>query len=500
MAVKPIGIQSKHIYAYIGSTPTRRVQSLDWNSNFTIDSVFELGNNGVVEDTITLVESQVTMNANEWGTTDLEAGIFGILEQRNVIKSTRNTTGTIRVASKGCGGQWANATVGSWLQVIRTNMYPTTNDAEYVKIVSRTFAGASILYGLSPTYSLTAQATGGDIVTLVNAYTITQDTIDSNPVHFTIPHRYSSTSTNIMYSVILPRCYVDGLTYRIDVDGAAEQNYSIVGEEERLLLGSRREVQSITGSFISYTGANVVFRIPDECMGATGSPYVVYAASNLATAAQVVHVSGQLTVQATIGAGLSIDANTQLIYYYTNKVKKGYKVLTNLDSSIGKLSKGYVEVWMQTGTGTNEKLTRCTGIDLNIPMTRTSVDELGESRSVGKTMDGNLRNEITLTFNKNDLREYAKMLGLQESFDAGTLTEILMAELQTVKNVTITHYEYNSQTTHDATTLLKTTVFEDCNFIGDSHTMPISGDAGLELKFSSQTLNISGSGLPPIYM
>ena len=75
-----------------------------------------------------------------------------------------------------------------------------------------------------------------------------------------------------------------------------------------------------------------------------------------------------------------------------------------------------------------------------------------------------------------------------------------MTNLKGVKNAVITAKFYASQTTHDATTLLKTMTYNNCNFIGDNNTTPISGAAGLELQFSSQSINIVGSGLPPVYI
>lgn len=508
MAIKPNRVQAKQVYALINSTPTRRVQSFDWNSSFETDSVFELGNNGVVEESVTAVETNVSMNSFEWGTVDVEAMVFGVFEQRNIrgdntTAGVTNTTGSIYVASKGAGGNWTNATVGKYLQVIRLNSTATTNDSEYVEIVSKRYAAASQanVFGISP--ALTAAPATGDVITLVNAYTITQDTVDSNPVHIVVPHRYSSSSTLLMHSILIPRCAVDSLSYTFDVGGAAEQNYTLLGEEERMLLGTRREAQSIVGSFMSYANATVVFRIPYNSLAATGSPYACYAGSNLVSSAITgtggfSHTSGQVTVQARIGSGLSVDSTTQLVYYYTNKTKKGYRPLTNIDSAIGKLTKGYIVVQMQKQTeGTIQDLQRVQSVSINIPLTRESIDELGESRSIAQPLEANLRNEVTLSFARNDLREFAQLLGYGDEFDAGTLTEILMTDLKSVTNMRIYVKLYNSQTTHTVNTLLKTFQFDDCNFIGTGNTTPISGAAGLDLNFVSQSINIAGSGLPP---
>ncbi len=86
MATKPTRIQSKQVYALINGIPTRRVQSFDWNSNFTIESVFELGNDGIVEDSVNLVETGITWNSNEWGTTylvymNIEMFVKGLIPQ-----------------------------------------------------------------------------------------------------------------------------------------------------------------------------------------------------------------------------------------------------------------------------------------------------------------------------------------------------------------------------------------------------------------------------------
>ncbi len=509
MATKPTRLQAKQVFPYVNSTPVRRVQSFDFSSSFTTDSVYELGNAGIVEDSVTLVDSNITMNALEWGTTDAEAMIFGIFQQRNIrgdnaTVGITNTVGTIYISTFGAGGDWrAYATVDSWLQITRLNANATTNDTEFVKIETIRYAAASLVnvIGLYAAYDLTAAPATGDIVSLVNAYTITQDTVDSDPVHFTVPHRYNTTATTVLHTVCLPRCSVDNLTYSFDTGGGSEQNYTLVGEEERLLLGSRREAKTITGSFMSYTNATVIFRVPLDSESVTGSPLYLYADSNLVNHSDyAIAKTGSCTLSARIGSGLSIDANTQLVYYYTNTTKKGYKGITNITNSIGKLTKGYVTVELQYSTGTIEQLQRCTGVNINVPLTRESIDELGESRSIAKPLEGNLRNEVTLTFNRNDLREYAKLLGQQEAFDAGTTTQILMTDLKSSKSTVIYVKFYASQTTQDVTTLLKTMTFEDCNFIGDNSPTPLTGASTLELNFSTQTVSIVGSGLPPIYV
>jgi len=513
MAVKPVRVQAKQVAAYINGQPTRRAQSFDWSSNFTIDSVYEIGNAGIVEDSVTLVESGITVNSNEWGTTDLEAMMFRIHESRNIRGNgpVENTIATIYAASFGAGGDWeanGNATIGigKWLQVIRFNSSSTVNSSEYVKIAAVAHSTASLAnqITLAAGYRLTSPPATGDVVSLVNAYTITQDTVDSNPAHFILPHRYNTSATTIMHSILLPRAFVDSLTYNFDTGGASEQNYTMVGEEERLVLGTYRETASITGSFMGYDNAtgSLTFRVPIDSQASVGSWYVVYAASNLVTASGTInHASAEATVHAFVGSNLSLDSTTDITYYYFRKAadRIGYKGLTNIDSSIGKLTKGYIEIQMQQSTGTVEKLLRCTGVGINIPLTRESVEEIGESRSISKPLEGNLRNEVTLTFNRNDLREYAKLLGDQEAFDAGTLNEILMTDLKAVKNITIIVKFYSSQTLRDATTLLKTMTFSSCNFIGDTNTTPISGSSTLELLFSTQSVNIVGSNLPPIY-
>lgn len=515
MATKPTRLQAKQIYALINGVPSRRVQSFDWNSNFTVDSVYELGNDGIVEDTVSLVETNITMNSNEWGTTDLEAMVYNQYAIRNIgaktAGATTNTTVTLLISTRGAGGKWDAIATLDWLQVIRWNKTGTVNDTEYVKIRKHKWAATGATGGkgvhkirLSPTYCLTAAATKGDMVCKINDYTITADTIDASPCHIILPHRYSTAATTILHSILIPRCYVDNLTYNFDVDGTAEQNYTLVGEEEIMLLGSRREAFVTFGSFCSYTSATLTFTVPKQSLAATGSPYMVYADSevkrDLSSTGVITKTANACTVQVRMGSGLGITSAAQIAYYHTNKVKRGYKKITNIDSSIGKLTKGYIEVWMQVGSGTNEQLSRCSGVSYGIPQTRESIDEFGESRSIAKPLEGNLRNEITLTFTRNDLREYAKLLGYESTFDAGTLKEILMTSLKSVNTVTIIIKLYASQTTHDATTLLKTFTMANCSFIGQSSTTPISGSSGLDLQFSTQSVNIAGSGLPPKYI
>ena len=72
-----------------------------------------------------------------------------------------------------------------------------------------------------------------------------------------------------------------------------------------------------------------------------------------------------------------------------------------------------------------------------------------------------------------------------------------MDDLQDVTNAKIVLKLYNSQSLHDSTTLLKTMTFDNCSFIGDNSTTPISGSGVLELQFSTQSVNIVGSGNLP---
>lgn len=509
MATKPNRIQSKQLYAYVGSTPTRRIQSLDWNSNFTTDSVYELGNAGIVEDSVSLVETGITLNSFEWGTTDLEAMLFGIYEQRNIGgNSVTNTVGTIYVSSLGAGGDWSSkVSADSWLQVIHQNANATTNNAEYVKVASITHVAGSFAnkIGLVSANECSSVPSEGDIVSLVNDYTITENTVDADPAHLMLPHRYSADSTVMMHTIALPRCYVDSLTYNVDVGGASEQNYSLVGEEEKMFINDYREARSITGSFMSYSGTGTLkFRVPYKSDAYDSDvSLAVYADSNMigSNATLISKTADQCTIEVDMDAGLGIDSNTQIVYYYNDDSYKGYKGITNLDSGIGKLTKGYVEVLFGTSDSGNdeEKLSRATSVNINIPLSRESIEELGTSRSVAKPLEGNIRNEITLGFSRNDLREYAKMIGSSDTFDAGTLKEILMTDLKSITNVIIIVKFYNSQTTHSTDTLLKTITFSSCSFIGSGSNTPISGSSSLELKYSSQSLNIVGSGIPPVY-
>lgn len=510
MAVKPDRVQAKQVFAYVNSVPTRRVQSFDWASNFTTDSVFELGNAGIVEDSVTLVETSVTMNANEWATTDLIAQMFGVYEFRNIrgnntTASVANLPATLFIACRGADGIWTNLATNDWIQVIRLSADATTNAAHFCKVQGVTYVSGSrtMRVRLTTATKLPAAPATGDIVALVNKYRITQDTVDANPVHLVLPHRYSSTATTIMHSILLPRCYVDNVSFRIDTGGAAEQNFSLLGEEEIMLLGSRRECQTITGSLGTYTSGTgaLTFTVPKDSRAAFGSPYMVYVGSNQYkhSTTAITHTSGAVTCSLTIDANLAVDASSPIVYYFTNKTKRGYKGLTNITSSIGKVTKGYVDISMKVGAGVNTKLQRVTGFDLTIPLSRESIDELGTSRSIAKPLEGNLRNEITLAFSRNDLKEYAQMVGDESAFSAGTLTEILMSELKQVKNVEIYVKFYSSQTLHDSTTLLSTWTFLNCNYIGSNSATPISGASTLELKFSTQSIDLLGSGNPPVY-
>lgn len=506
---KPNAVKAKQTYAYVGTTPTRRVQSFDWASSFTIDSVFELGNAGIVEDAVTLVETSITLNSNEWGSTDLEAMIFGEYQQRNIlgdgaVLGVINAPTTLYVAALGAGGDWASQTpapvANDYLLVHRFNAFPTTNATEFVGIKAIAYNASSLSNVITASTALGAAPATGDLVALVNKYTITQDTVDSNPVHFVLPHRHSSTGTFQMHSVLLPRCFVDSLTYNFDTGGAAEQNYTLVGESERLTLGGRREMLSISGSFMSFgTGiGTLTFRIPKDSLQSTGLAYMVYGDSNLATAKKLTHVSAETTVIATFGSGLTMSSSTQIVYYASNIVKKGYKGITNITSALGKVTKGFIDIELTVGAGAVKKLARVSGVGVSIPLTRESIDELGQTRSVAKPLEGNIRNEVTLTFTRNDLREYAQLLGNESAFDSDTLTEILMENLQDVTDAKIVILLYNSQSLHDSTTLLKTMTFDDCSFIGDNSTTPISGSGVLELQFSTQSVNIVGSGNVPI--
>lgn len=513
MAVKPDRVQAKQVYAFTHSVPTRRVQSLDWASNFTTDSVFELGNAGIVEDSVTLVETGITMNANEWGTTDLIAQMFGVHQFRNIrgnnsASSVANAKATLFIACRGADGIWTSLATNDWIQVHRMSDFSTTNATYYAKVQGIAYQSASktMRVRLTTATALPAPPATGDVVSLVNKYQITQDTVDANPVHLVVPHRYSSTATTVMHSILLPRCYVDNVTFRIDTGGAAEQNFSLLGEEEIMLLGSRREAFTITGSLGTYTSGTgaLTFTVPKDSRAAFGSPYMLYVGSNQYphSTYAVTHTSGAVTCSVTIDTNLAVDSTTPLIYYYTNKTKKGYKPITNITSAIGKVTKGYVDIYLVLGSdGASSRLQRCTGFDLSIPLTRESIDELGSSRSLAKPLEGNLRNEITLTFSRNDLKELARLTGDETAFSNNTLTEILMTELKSVKSASIIVKFYNSQTGRNASTnLLATWTFTNCNFIGTNNTTPISGAAGLEVKFSTQSVDFSGSGLPPIYV
>ena len=514
MSTKPTQILSKSVPVNINGSKTRRVQSLDWNSNFTTEEVYELGNSSLVEESVSLVDTAITLNAFNNGSTDNLAQALGVYKQRNVLgigecADAANSTGSIWVSNYGAGGSWVSSvSVNDWLEVIRANAHATTNAAEYVKVASIRLANAaslSTVIGLDATYNLSVAAATGDLVGLTNNYTINADSLDADPVHFTIPHRYSTSATTIMHTTLLPRAFIDNISYSFDTGGGADENMSFVGEEEIHTLNKFRESHVILGSFMEYTATGTVsFRVPLSSHAAFASPYAVYAGSNLVTVttSDILHTSGEADVNANFATGLGVDSSTQIAYYYSTSIVsgvKGFKGLTNISNQIGKLTKGYIKIDLRNnGEGTLSALQRCTGISVGVPMGRTSIDELGESRSIAKALDSNLKQDLTLTFNRNDLKEYAKLINSDETFSTD-LYEVLMTDLKAVKDIDIIVYLYNSQTTFDVTTLLRTDTFTNCNFTGQSSSTPISGAAGLDLTFSTEAPSIVGSGLPPTY-
>lgn len=499
MPVKPERIHGKQVLAYIDGIPTRRIQSIDYNSSFDTDTIFELGNPGFVEEAVNSVETPITMTSNEWGNTDLEAMMF----EKFKVKPIISATATRFTAAGAIMGQTATiASAGDWLQIVGNG---ATIIGDYVKVKAITAAAPNYIYSIEGTYPMSAVPSPGYYACLCNKYVITENDLDAKYTDLILPYRYSPTSTNLMYSVLLPRAVVNNLTYRMDTGGAAEITYALTGDEERLVLGSMRELIEAPASLISYaTSGTLTVAIPtyNEGRRNAGGKYLLYANNQLATTNQIVNtlISTLGTLHVKLDSGLGLDSTGRYKYFFSRITKKGFRGVQTFTSGIGKLKRGYMDVCLATGNASTTKILRISGVDMTIPLARESLTEMGTDKPYGRQLTNPFKAEVTVSFTRNDLREYALLVNKVSQFDAGTLKEILMDDLKASKNTKIEVKLYNSRITHSANTLLKTFKFTSCNFIGDTTTTPVTGGAGLVFNFSSPNVTITGSGLPPIYL
>lgn len=401
-----------------------RVQTLGSSTTFSSEDVFELGQLDIIDVVDDVPTVTVTLDTNDWGSIDTIATLA------NIDKSGFGATavdGTANLAS----------------------VSGTTEIAYYHGAALANFGGTNFFDVWAPV----------------------QEEAD-----------LGTASNDIDQTLYMPSCFINSLEFSYSAGANSTENYGAETDTKMWLLNSGKFVSqeewdeggglAATVSLGLQATTSGVATMSDSTRGflytttdgqrairfydASSAAWTNYAIdTNAATATKAYY--NVSTNEVTIPTGLSIATGDKLkIRYAANyyavagigdadRVKSGYfTALAAGDASrpedVGALRQGQAELYLVdpdvVGPDSAYELAlRVTSATITVNMTREALNELGHLKPYDRPLTFPVEITTALETTAGDLELYAKMSGKEAAYDAGTLVDLTINDIQKKDNL-----------------------------------------------------------------
>jgi hypothetical protein len=394
-----------------------RVQTLGSTTTFTSEDIFELGHMDIIDVVDDVPAVAVTLNTNDWG----DVKTMATLAQVATAKAAMD----------------ANA---------------TANNANLATVNS---AGTELYYHHGACLSDFAVTCGN--LTGVSLWAPVQSECDLETL-----------ANNIDQTLYMDEVYVNSLEFGFTTGGNATENYAAETDQKMWLLNDGRfvnyeEYSDYTtfsgGSLTIASGVNIATFsdgslgfLRTDTNGARGVTYYADAAgemTNYAVTSGTVAAASTfvynpatntlyLPTSITPATGDALYALYAADGYVTSMGNRYFRALeaTDRPESIGALRQGQVEIYLVTSTDVSyANAWRLTGCTITSNLARTPLAELGHLGPYDRPVTVPVPITITIDTTAGDLEHWSKFANRYSEYDAGTMTEIDLADLMAYEDM-----------------------------------------------------------------
>jgi hypothetical protein len=409
-----------------------RVSSLGSTTTFTNEDIFELGHLDIVDVVDDVPAVAVTLNTMDWGDLYTMATLAQVPPAKRAMSATVTpTTANLEVVDA-TGAHFDNSTTGSGY-----------------------YHGVGI-----PDFAITCGNLTG-----VSLWAPVQDECSLGTL-----------ADNIDQTMWMDEVYINSLEFSYTTGANATENYGAETDQKAWFLNSARFINFESFEYGDLTGGGTVATLVGVATdgvtvatlsdgdpgflrkSANGQPAIsIYDASEntitnyaivvgAATATKAgYNVSGAITLPTgfTAAAGDRVEVIYAGDGYASTSAQKYFSVLDSVDrpDTVGALRQGHVEVYIvdpdDGGVTSWEeaiafRLTNCT---ITADLTRELLTELGHLGPYDRPLTLPIPLTVTMDTTAGDLEHWARWAGILDEYNAGTRTEIDLADLFANENM-----------------------------------------------------------------
>lgn len=156
-------------------------------------------------------------------------------------------------------------------------------------------------------------------------------------------------------------------------------------------------------------------------------------------------------------------------------------------------------------SATADRALRVQTVSIDVDLSREVLDELGNSRSYARSLQAPVPISATVTVNDSDLQLWAELSQLTwdatlDELDIEDFVKVSILEVRIFKSKTDHTIDTSGAlgTTANDNTLLKVVRLENCSVSSESHSISAGGIGQQEFTLTAESIVISGTGLSPL--
>lgn len=470
----------------------KRVQSLSTDTDITRDQALELANAGIVQFIEQSPVVTISIDTNEWGSTDNIALLAG------------------RAINDDAADNWKDTRQGIGFNALNASS--------------------------------------------ANAFFVDEQSMLDNYCTLAVPILEDQSSTTVARTMVIPRASITGYALNYDVGGAATENFTMQASDKMWYLNNWRDVKvfkmtkwhigdsaAATKTYImankagSYSAtaqsfihlgtalgtpkknhANFDFdlepvalivndRIYRATAGGNASPYDfhttrAYNATVGSGGRVIMGTHGNL--QAGVSTPFAREGDDVWLVYAppknqtwaggTSSTDAGY-ALVSTAGSFGAVSKGYMTAYLfnqggpvgQVDATAVGRALRLQTIAFDVSFTTETLDELGNANSYGVIKQTPVPVNVTVTANDSDLEIWARAQGKNVT----TAKELYLQLFANRNYVRVEVYKDKTKKTK-----MRTITSTGMSVISESHNVAVGGIAAQEIGFTCDNLTMIGTG------
>lgn len=326
---------------------------------------------------------------------------------------------------------------------------------------------------------------------------ITDTAFDNAIIDTMIQH--SKNGASLDYSEWNGYLFLTSFSLNYPADGVATESYSYEGDHARFFLNNWKESIVYKADFVS--SSTVV--ISGVNLAATHDPILLLV--NQTVVSEISDTNDTITLTNNSSDTDITATNTDGAITFTDgdrfrAVISGsgttFSGFTTTPAGIGGLRRGHIDAFLYNPAGNIEKTLRVQSISIDGDLSREEGLELGSKKPYFRILSRPIDISIAIEVNETDLEEFAKLAGVETTFDANTLDELNVDNYLTDNVLEI--LIYSSETDHTFAKELKRLKFTALSVASDDDSTNVSDTVGTRtINLTSENFLISGTAVSP---